>query len=137
MDFLSTIHSSVVARLISGEMGLAQTARGRKLKKGSSRDILQIDPWRRKGLQKAKAGHNSKSRLRGKYFLSAKETKDIANVKRYQYISILFVIFIFIFWVKENRNRRQKDSDGRSNGSSTISKFIPHTKVKNVGNTAT
>jgi len=86
MDFISTIYSSITARLKTGELGLAQTARGRKLTKGKPSDVLQVDVWRRKGRQ------TSKGHLRGKYFSTVKKKKEINDPKRYE-IKIFFLIF--------------------------------------------
>lgn len=80
MDFICIIHSSVIARIISGELGLPQTARCRKLTKG---DVLQRDDWRKKGRKPRKGG------MRGKYFSSDKGNKGVNQKKRYETTIVL------------------------------------------------
>jgi hypothetical protein len=76
MEFLSVVYSSIVTRLKSGELGLPQTASGRKLTKKTASDVLQMDVWRKKGVQ------TSNGCRRGKFFSSVKKKKDGNVVKR-------------------------------------------------------
>jgi hypothetical protein len=129
MDFISTIYSSVAARLKTGQLGLAQTSRGRKLTKGKPSDVLQTDPWRKKGRKKRKGG------LRGKFFSSVKEKKGGNHPKRYEIINLFTCdIPYYSFEFRSTRSKNKNSSSEQSCNSLSIPQCTTDATVKILGN---
>lgn len=123
MDFLSTIYSNVISRIISGEIGLPQTARCRKLTKG---DVLKNDPWNRKGRRK-----HTKGGQRGRFFSSEKQNTNTNQRKKYEITNSFCIVPSYLFNFRAVKTKKHNNNSiERNDTSSSTSQDIDEVQLE-------